>query len=91
MAIWIGATMMIVSLAPIAIRMAVVYLDAFSRDLVGALDAEWLQRAVSGNLWATMRLLIVAVLGSLLLTGGLISKWRARRKMAAESAKVGLN
>lgn len=88
MAIWIGATLMIISLAPIAIRMGLVYLDAFSRDLAGALDAEWLQRALSDNLWATARMLIVAVLGSLLLTAGLISKWRATRKMTAESAKV---
>ena len=33
MAIWIGATLMIISLAPIAIRMALVYLDACQRDL----------------------------------------------------------
>ena len=85
MAIWIGATLMIISLAPIAIRMALIYLDAFQRDLVDALDAEWLPRALYGNFWATAKLLVVALLGSLLLTGGLISKWRARRKMAAEN------
>ena len=81
MFIWFGATLMIVSLAPIAIRVAVLYVDAFSRTAVNELDAEWWQRALWSNLWATTRMSIVAMLGTLLLTAGLISKWRARRRM----------
>jgi hypothetical protein len=91
MFIWLDAALMIVSLAPIAIRLAVLYVDAFSRAAVNELDAEWWQRALSSNFWATMRMSIVAMLGSLLLAGGLISKWRARRRITAESAKAGLN
>jgi hypothetical protein len=81
MFIWLGAALMIVGVAPIAIRLAVFYVDAFSRAAVNELDAEWWQRALSSNLWATMRMSIIAMLGTLLLTAGLISKWRARRRM----------
>lgn len=80
MFVWMGATLMIVGVVPIAIRMAVLYVDAFSRAAVNELDGEWWQRALSSNLWATMRMSMVAMLGSLLLAAGLISKSRARRK-----------
>ena len=86
MLIWIGAALVIVSLAPIAIRMALLYVDAFSRAAVSELDGEWWQRVLSSNFWATIRMSIVAMLGSLLLTAGLISKWRVGRIMAAERA-----
>jgi hypothetical protein len=89
-AIWAGATLIIVSVVAVSIRVAVIFLTGFVQASKGEIDQGWLQQAISGNLWATIRMFMIVAVGASLLSAGLLSRYRARRKIAIASAYVQL-
>ena len=89
-AIWAGATLIIVSVVAVSIRVAVIFLAGFVQASKGEIDQGWLQQAISGNLWATIRMFMIVAVGASLLSAGLLSRYRARRKIAIASAYVQL-
>jgi len=91
MAIWLGAALIIISGAAIALGIAIIFLMTFFQASQGGIDEAWLREVISTHLLATIGSFIIIALGTLLLCAGLFSKYRARHKIAAAGGNVQLN